>query len=86
MAEKTCRTGQSAPLSCPVGWLCRRRELEDMPMTRVRGPQEVPCPCRSCGCGRDRELSAALELQTQLLYDILGAVNGLTAAQLSGRD
>lgn len=84
MAEKTCCAGQSAPLSCPVGWLCRRRELEDMPMTRVKGPKEVPCPCR--GCDWDRELNATLELQTQLLYDILGAVNALTAAQLTQRD
>lgn len=84
MAEKTCRAGQSAPLSCPVGWLCRRRELEDMPMTRVRGPKEVPCPCR--GCCQSDELTATLELQTQLLYDILAAINGLTAAQLAEHD
>ena len=69
-----------------LGWLRRRRELEDMPMTRIRGPQESPCPCRSCGCGCSGELTATLELQTQLLYDILGAVNALTAAQLSQHD
>lgn len=88
MAEKMCSGGQSAPLSCPVGWLRRRRELEDMPMTRIRGPQEspCPCPCRSCGCGCSGELTATLELQTQLLYDILGAVNALTAAQLAQHD
>lgn len=80
MADKTC--SQSAPLSCPVGWLQRRRALEDAPMTRFRGPQEQPCPCRGC----DRDLAATLELQTQLLYDILGAVNGLAAAQLTGRE
>lgn len=84
MAEKTCPGTRSVPLSCPVGWLCRRRELEDMPMTRVRGSQESPCPC--AGCGRCGELSATLELQTQLLYDVLAAVNGLAAAQLTHHD
>lgn len=87
MAEKMCPGGQSAPLSCPVGWLRRRRELEDMPMTRVRGPQESVRSCQRCcqGCCPG-ELTTTLELQTQLLYDILGAVNGLTAAQLAEHD
>ncbi len=82
MAERK-RTGESgSPLCCEVAWLKRRRELEDMPTAHVdarSGEASCPQPAPWYGCGELREL---LEEQNRLLCDILGAVTGLTAAQL----
>ena len=80
------RNYSETPACCPVDWLRRRRELEDMPMARLKAPQEAagPCPCRGCGC--PGELAATLEDQTRLLYDILATVNALAATQLAQRD
>lgn len=84
MAARNCSGSSSTPLYSQVDWLCRRRELEDMPMARISPPQETasPCPCRDC----TGELAATLEDQTRLLYDILATVNALAAAQLTQRD
>ena len=68
-------------------------ELEEMPMNRYASPNAVP---GTCGCGKSRcreeEIAAMLtqlvELtvcQNQLLTDLLGAVNALTAAMLSAQ-
>ncbi len=82
MAERK-RTGESgSPLCCEVAWLKRRRELEDMPTAHVdarAGEASCPQPPQWYGCGEIRELLAE---QNRLLCDILGAVTGLTAAQL----
>lgn len=63
--------------------------MEDMPMCRYRNP--IPTcehKCGSCGghcpCGEQLEqILAALACQNQLLIDLLGAVNCLTAATLA---
>ena len=60
--------------------------VEDMPMCRYSNPIPI-CTCGGEGCcGQDGPLLAALEHQNQLLTDLLGAVNCLTAALLSGRN
>ena len=66
--------------------------LEDMPMRRYRNPIPTcehkpahdpgPCPCRE----ELEQILDALACQNQLLVDLLGAVNGLTAARLARRD
>jgi hypothetical protein len=60
-------------------------ELEDVPMCRYSNP--IPTCDRRDNCGSyaqqlDQILSA-LACQTQLLVDLLAAVNGLTAAVLT---
>lgn len=68
-------------------------EREDMPMNRYVSPNTIPgCPgCHGIEycCGED-EVQAMVEqlveltvCQNQLLTDLLGAVNALTAAMLS---
>lgn len=68
--------------------LARRMEGEDLPreegMKRYIHP--IPCPCPSYGPGYTVDLDGVLEAlarQNQLLLDILGAVNALSAAVLS---
>lgn len=66
--------------------------LEDMPMRRYRNPiptceskpkpEHSPCVCRE----ELEEILDALACQNQLLMDLLGAVNSLTAARLAQRD
>lgn len=66
--------------------------MEDMPMSRYSNPiptcdgscrREQSCS-RSTQCQMDQVL-LALNCQNQLLVDLLGAVNGLTAAVLADR-
>ena len=63
-----------------------REELRDLPqerMKRYENPIPLPCCCPPAGW---TELDGVLEYlarQNQLLLDLLGAVNGLTAAVLS---
>lgn len=85
MTERKC-TGESAASSfCEVPWVRRRRELAEMPTTHVNARAgESSDSSGRCPCCRDEVLVQLLEAQNQLLYDILGAVNGLTAAQLAG--
>ncbi len=64
---------------------------EDVPMRRYPGPVPVkggaavhrpsPCQCRE----ELGQILSALECRNQLLVDLLGAVNGLTATLLAGR-
>ncbi len=80
--------------SCCCGCGCDASEefLEDMPMRRYRNPiptcerkpeqESNSCPCRE---ELERVLDA-LSCQNQLLVDLLGAVNGLTAARLAQHD
>ncbi|MGM9605937.1 MAG: hypothetical protein ACI4ML_03985 [Aristaeellaceae bacterium] len=66
--------------------------LEDMPMRRYRNPiptcesrpkpEHSPCVCRE----ELEEILDALACQNQLMMDLLGAVNSLTAARLAQRD
>lgn len=78
MAENTCHAR-----CCQAARLRVRQALENTPMNRVSAPAQAAgetscaCPCRAA------QIAALLEEQTQLLYDILGAVNSLTAAQLA---
>ncbi len=71
--------------------------LEEEPMNRYRNPlQERPAGpvfLPPYPCGSDAQTQACLEriletlvCQNQLLVDLLGAVNSLTAATLSVRD
>lgn len=60
----------------------RRQELEDTPMSHW-GTRVDASACQGCGACRSGELAALLEEQNRLLYDILGAVTSLTAAQLA---
>lgn len=78
MRDKACTGAAAAPLCWEAERLRRRRELEDMPMGRV-APQDETCS-QSCVCLG--ELTALTREQNQLLCDILGAVNALSAAQL----
>ena len=68
--------------------LARRLEEEDLPqeeeMKRYIHP--IPCCCPSYPTGYEVNLDGVLEAlarQNQLLLDILGAVNALSAAVLS---
>lgn len=63
--------------------------MEAVPMNRYTNPIPTGCP-KQAGCcrvqqeGIDRILTA-LACQNQILIDLLGAVNGLTAAYLCER-
>lgn len=66
--------------------------MEDIPMCRYSNP--IPLCDGSCKQGQSRacntqcqldQVLLALNCQNQLLVDILGAVNGLTAAILADR-
>lgn len=63
-----------------------REELRDLPQERMkRYENPIPLPC-CCPTADWTELDGVLEYlarQNQLLLDLLGAVNGLTAAVLS---
>ncbi len=77
MAQQTCReTFQDARLR-------RRQELEDTPMVRRGTAVDANAAALSCAACRVGELTTLLEEQNQLLYDILGALTSLTAAQLA---
>lgn len=61
--------------------------LEDMPMRRYTNPLptcEEKKPPSLCHCREELEqITALLICQNQILTDLLGAVNGLTAALLA---
>lgn len=76
MAENTCHAR-----CCQAARLRVRQALENTPVNRVSAPAQTAGET-SCSC-RAAQIAALLEEQTQLLYDILGAVNSLTAAQLA---
>lgn len=69
-----------------------RAALEDMPMTRYVNPIPL-CSCRQacqgacCGASAEElgQILEALACQNQLLADLLGAVNSLTATLLAER-
>lgn len=60
--------------------------VDDVPMCRYSNP--IPTCEHSGGCGRGlrgeqlEQIAAALNCQNQLLVDLLGAINCLTAALL----
>ena len=63
-------------------------DLENMPMTRYANPlpncEEEEPACSDCECARELEvIITLLTCQNQLLVDLLGAVNSLTAACLN---
>ena len=62
------------------------RDLPPEPMKRHSHPVPAPCPWYSPTWGGELDgVLEALARQNQLLLDLLGAVNGLTAAVLSVR-
>lgn len=68
-----------------------REAMEDVPMNRYSNPipvcerkQSRPCGGRDPWGERSEQILAALACQNQLLVDLLGAVNCLTAAVLAG--
>lgn len=68
---------------------CSEGPMEEIPMNRFSNPIPPCCRNRPDRCliqseGIDHILTA-LAVQNQLLIDLLGAVNGLTAALLSER-
>lgn len=68
---------------------CSEGPMEEIPMNRFTNPIPSCCRARCDRCqiqpeGVDHILTA-LAIQNQLLIDLLGAVNGLTAALLSER-
>ncbi len=79
MAQRTCAGTQDVPLRSEAAWLRRRRELEDMPTTRIGARDEED---RSQEAGLNA-LCSLLTEQNRLLCDILGATTSLTAAQLA---
>lgn len=76
MAERNCT--QTQVTRCQTSRLQRRRELEDMPTARVAAGDSQESSCRGWS-----ETLALLERQNELLCDILGALNAMTAAQLA---
>ena len=71
--------------SCPH----REDRMEDVPMNRYSNPIPACCPRQSGQCLLQEEsvdhILTALACQNQILTDLLGAVNGLTAAILYER-
>ncbi len=83
MAEKTCTRAQDQAPSCQVAWLQRRQALEDMPTARVDAGDCQTAESGGGCCCHWREAEALLTCQNKLLFDILGALNALTAAYLA---
>lgn len=81
MADRNCSGAREPALDCQAARLRRRQELEDTPMAHLGTRVDASCP--GCGLCQAGELAALLEEQNRLLYDILGAVTSLTAAQLA---
>ena len=84
MAQRTC-SGENCSPCCPVSWLRRRAELENMPMNRIDARTATESDSDDDACSDDDVLIRLLEVQNQFLCDILAAVNSLTAAQLAAR-
>lgn len=70
----------------PTGCLHPEEQMEEIPMNRYANPIPTCCPKQSGPCRiRQEEMDhilTALACQNQILIDLLGAVNGLTAALL----
>ena len=73
----------------PTGQRHTEESLEHIPMNRYTNPIPSCCPNLSGRCRIQEEvcdnIMAALACQNQLLTDLLGAMNGLTAAILYDR-
>ena len=72
-----------------TGQHCTEESMEDIPMNRYTNPIPTCCPNRTGRCQFQEEacdrILTALACQNQILTDLLGAVNGLTAAILYDR-
>lgn len=70
----------------PTACLHSEKKMEDIPMNRYANPIPAFCPKQSEQCRiRQEEMDhilTALACQNQILIDLLGAVNSLTAALL----
>lgn len=73
----------------PTGQRHTEEPMEDIPMNRYTNPIPTCCPNRPGRCRFQEEacdhILTALACQNQILTDLLGAVNGLTAAILYDR-
>ena len=86
MAQRNCSGARSASLSFEQERLQVLRELEDTPTNVINVREESADEEDStCPCTWQEELLDLLDVQNRLLYDILGALNSLTAAQLALR-
>lgn len=67
-----------------------KESMEDVPMNRYTNPIPACCPNRCEPCRLRQEetdhILTALACQNQILTDLLGAVNGLTAAILCRKE
>ena len=67
----------------------RDERMEDIPMNRYTNPIPACCPKQSGRCSLPEEtidhILTALACQNQIMTDLLGAINGLTAAILYER-
>ena len=79
---QNCSGAQSASSRYEQERLRILQELEEMPMNRVT-PQEGDTSEEEAFTCWQKALLDALEDQNNLLYDIVGALNALTAAQLT---
>lgn len=70
----------------PAGCLHTEERMEDIPMNRYTNPIPACCPKQTEPCRIQQEemdhILTALACQNQILTDLLGAVNSLTAALL----
>lgn len=74
----------------PTGRPQSEDRMEEIPMNRYINPIPACCPKQAEPCRLRQEgidhILAALACQNQILIDLLGAVNGLTAALLYSRN
>ena len=83
MARQNCSGARSASLSFEQERLQVLQELEDTPMNIINVREELAEEDSTCPCTWQEELLDLLDTQNRLLYDILGAMTSLTAAQLA---
>ena len=79
---QTCSGARAASSCYEQERLQVLRELEETPMNRVVPQEDETSEAEAFTCWQ-KALLDALEDQNNLLYDILGALNALVAAQLA---
>ena len=84
MAQRNCSGARAASLCYEQERLQVLQELEDTPTNVINVREELAADAAGdCVCTWQEELLLLLEDQNRLLYDILGAMTSLTAAQLA---
>lgn len=82
MAQRSCSGAGQASSCFASERLQIRQELEDAPMNQINVREALAAESDACPLWQE-ELLSLLEDQNRLLYDILGAMTSLTAAQLA---